>query len=385
MPRDGRRLLSAFPRLSALSLLYVATALMVLALTAQRSFYPHDHWTFWIFRASFWHLFRQQNLYARYRHHDLFKYSPTAALLFAPIAFPPYPLALLLWNAANAVALIVALNCMAKRQDRVLVLLLIIPELFVTTQASQCNALVAALIIFAFIALERGKQVRALGAIAIGFAMKLFPIAALSLAIFYPRWRRAAVIFAGWVLALLLLPLLVTTPSMLIAQYEWWRTVEGSDAMLLGSSVMRVIHQLLGVQWPNWPVQLAGVAGLLLPLVHRDRWSDARFRRAFLASLLVFVVIFNHQAERPSYIIAAAGVAIWYLDSAREPLRLVVVLISLAGLRAWAYFPLWLLMQAELHGATVPWAGRLHGPVFPTRDASMAASETGDARLPASH
>ncbi len=383
--REGRKLFSMIPRLSTLSLLYMATALMVLALTAQRSFYPHDHWTFWIFRASFWHLFRQQNLYARYLHHDLFKYSPTAALLFAPIAFPPYPVALLLWNAVNAAALIVALNRMAKRQDRVLVLLLIIPELFVTTQASQCNALVAALIIFAFIAFERGKQVRALGAIAIGFAIKIFPVAALSLAIFHPRWRRAAAIFAGWVVALFLLPLLVTPPSMLIAQYEWWRMVEGSDAVLLGSSVMRMIHQLSGVQWPNWPVQLAGAALLLLPLLHRDRWGDERFRRAFLASLLVFVVIFNHQAERPSYIIAAAGVAIWYLDSRREPFRLLIVLISLAGLRAWGYLPVWLLMQAELHGLTVPGIAFPRGNPLVTADPSVATSETGDAPLPASH
>src|SRR5438270_8195721 len=100
--------------ITPLTLLYVAIALMVLALTAQRSFYPHDHWTFWIFRASFWHLLHQQDLYARYGRHDLFKYSPTAALLFAPIAVPPFALALLIWNAVNAGALVYALRRIAK-------------------------------------------------------------------------------------------------------------------------------------------------------------------------------------------------------------------------------------------------------------------------------
>jgi Glycosyltransferase family 87 len=336
--------------ISPLALLYVATGLMVLALTAQRSFYPHDHWTFWIFRASFWHLLHQQDLYARYGSHDLFKYSPSAAVLFAPFAFPSYALGLLLWNALNAVALIVAIKQVAKRNDAVLVLLLVLPELFVSTQASQCNALIAALIVLAFVALEKEAQLRGYLAIATGVAIKLFPIAALSLALFHPRRFRAALVFATWTVLLLLIPLLVTSPTMLLAQYGWWHQVEGSDALLRGASVMRVLQQTLGVTWPNWPVQLAGIAVLLLPLLHRDRWADEKFRRAFLASLLVFVVLFNHQAERPSYIIAATGVAIWFADSPRDRYRLLLVLLSLTGLRAWGYLPVWMLMQLELHG-----------------------------------
>ena len=89
---------------------------------------------------------------------------------------------------------------------------------------------------------------------------------------------------------------------------------------------------------------------LLLPLLHRERWADAHFRRGYLASLLVFVVIFNHQAERPSFVIAAAGVAIWFVQSPRDALRLALVLLSLTGLRAWGYLPVWAVMQGELHG-----------------------------------
>jgi len=327
-----------------LALLYAAIAVMVLALTVQRSFYPHDHWTFWIFRASFWHLLHQQDLYARYGRHDLFKYSPTAALLFAPIAFPPYALALLIWNAVNASALVYAIKRVARDRDAALVILLVMTELFVSTQASQCNAVIAALMIMAFVALEKGRQLRGYLAIAAGMAIKIFRVSALALAVFHPRRRRGAAIFALWTLVLLLLPLMVTSPSMLLTQYGWWHRVEGSDALLRGSSVMWLLQHTLGIQWPNWPVQLAGVVVLLLPLLRRDRWSDERFRRLFLTSLLVFVVIFNHQAERPSYIIAATGVAIWYADSSREPYRLMLVLFSLMGLRALWYLPIWIVM-----------------------------------------
>lgn len=343
---------------SHLALLYAAIAVMVLALTAQRSLYPHDHWTFWIFRASFWHLLHQQDLYARYGRHDLFKYSPSAAVLFAPIAFPPYALALLIWNAVNASALVYAIKRVAREHDAALVILLVMTELFVSMQASQCNALIAALMVLAFVALENGRQIRGYLAIAVGMAIKIFPVAALVLAVFHPRRLRGAAIFALCVLVLFLLPLMVTSPSMLKMQYGWWHQVEGSDALLRGSSVMWLLQHALHVEWPNWPVQIAGVVVLVLPLLHRDRWTDEQFRRLFLTSLLVFVVLFNHQAERPSYIIAATGVAIWYADSSREPYRLMLVLLSLTGLRALGYLPVWIVMQLELHRLPLRWVER---------------------------
>jgi len=56
---------------------------------------------------------------------------------------------------------------------------------------------------------------------------------------------------------------------------------------------MLLLHDALRVSWPNWPVQLFGVLALLLPLTRRDRWPDPSFRLGYLASLLVFVVIFK--------------------------------------------------------------------------------------------
>ena len=146
---------------------------------------------------------------------------------------------------------------------------------------------------------------------------------------------RAAGIFAVCAAALVLLPLVVTSPSMLVSQYEWWRALESVDALALGASVMRVLHDGFGASLPNWPVQLAGVLVLLVPLRYRARWTDPHVRRAYLASLLVFVVIFNHQAERPSFVIAATGVAIWFVQSPRDVTRLALALLSFAGLRAW--------------------------------------------------
>lgn len=335
------------------ALVYAATVLMVVGLTIQRSFYPHPHWTFWIFRASFWHLVRGENLYAHYGTHDLFKYSPTAALLFAPFAWPSFPIGLLLWNTLNVVVLFVALRSIVRRRDVTLAWLLVLPELFNALQASQSNALVAALIVAAFVALEQSRQLRATLAIAVGVAIKIFPIAAMSLLLFHRRRVRGLCLFALCGAALVLLPLLVTSPATLLSQYGWWRDVEASDAVARGASVMQMLHQALRVSWPNWPVQAAGTVALFLPLLRRDQWESRRFRVTYLASLLVFVVIFNHQAERPSFVIAATGVAIWFVGSPRDRGRLALALFSLTGLLAWSYLPVWVMMQCELHGVLV--------------------------------
>src|ERR1051325_571396 len=55
---------------------------------------------FLIFRAAFDHLRAGVDLYAFHPadHADLFKYSPTFALLFAPFAVLPFDVAIISWN-----------------------------------------------------------------------------------------------------------------------------------------------------------------------------------------------------------------------------------------------------------------------------------------------
>src|ERR1043166_5046324 len=56
---------------------------------------------FLIFRSAFDHLRFGVDLYALHpaEHGDLFKYSPTFALLFAPFAIMPFGVSLAVWNA----------------------------------------------------------------------------------------------------------------------------------------------------------------------------------------------------------------------------------------------------------------------------------------------
>ena len=344
----------------AILALYVGTAALV---TVQRGVLGPRHTTFLIFRRSFWHLLAGVNLYAPYPLEqgaapaDLFKYSPTAALLFGSIALPPYFLALFAWSLLGALLVWHVLQKMVPGDKALVAALLVYPDLLASMQACSSNAVVAGLIVLAFVLLETAGQLRAAVVIVLGTAIKLFPIAAVTFAIFHPRRRRFVLLVAIIGLAAVLLPLLVTPPATLVQQYRWWRDIESFDAadLAFGFSVMQLIRRLAGVGWPSWPMQLAGSVLLIIPLLcRRSEWASLSFRRAYLTSVLAFAVLLNHQAEHPSFVIASLGVAIWCVSAPDQThhvwLRGFVGSLALIGLHTVPLLLVWALMQAELFG-----------------------------------
>ena len=279
---------------------------------------------FEIFRLSSLNLVAGQNLYAEYpdEHSDRFKYSPTFALLFSPFAILPWPLALFLWSVLNALLLFVAVERVLPPRAALLAQALLLLEVLRAMQNAQSNGLIAGLIILAFSALERARAWRAATAVVLGVCVKIFPLAALTFAI--PR--RLAMRTGAWAVLIgasfVALPLFVTTPSRLLAQYGWWRSVESSDAPQRWFSVMELVYRWTGSTIPNWPIQLAGTLLLVAPLaLRRARWDEARFRFLYLCSVLLYVVLFNHQAERASYVIAFTGATLWFAGEPRARWR----------------------------------------------------------------
>jgi hypothetical protein len=236
--------------------------------------------------------------------------------------------------------------------------------------------LVAALIVLAFLALERGRPAAAAIAIAVGASVKLFPLAALSFAALHRGRARFAALLCAALAAAVALPLPVTGAGGLAAQYASWYRVELADALQRGASAMWLLHRWGGVAWPSWPVQLAATALLVATAALLGRRpAGPQLRLRFLASVLVYTVLFNHQAERPSFVLALTGVAVWWSVAPRSALRSALAAASYAlvvpmnaaeaapGLVpdgadpiALAVLPLaltWGAMQAELLGAAL--------------------------------
>jgi hypothetical protein len=249
-------------------------------------------------------------------------------------------------------------------------------------QRAQSNALCAGLMILAWVWMERGAHWRAAIAVTLGALVKLFPVSVLAGGIFYPRKIRFGVIVAIVLVLGILLPLIAISPTSLGMQYQWWRAIEARDVAPLArygaggadlyAGLMGQFRVWFGVSWPHWPTQLSGLLVLLAPLlVQWNRW-DRAFRLQFLTSILVFCVLFNHQAESPSYVIATIGAAIWFAASERATWRTVMmvavfVIVNLAStdlmprylyrtyyvpylMKTLPLIPLWVAMQLELLG-----------------------------------
>lgn len=359
--------------------LYIASALFV---TVQQGVLGRSN-NFRVFRAATGNLLAHRDLYAPHpeQHFDFYKYSPTFAVLFAPFAALPFALALLIWSLLNSVLLLYALRRLLPDRQATLAAALVYLEVLFAMQYTQSNGLVTALLLLAFLAFERDRAADASGLIGVGGFIKIFPFGAAVLAVFHPRRRRFLALAAVAVIVLAALPLVLIPPHELAAQYRSWWTIEQSDAARVnrGDSVMQYLYLWFGADWPNWPVQVAGTALLLLPVaLLRARWGDPAWRLRFLCSLLVYFVLFNHQSERPSFVIAYTGLFLWYVMSAPDPLRTAIAVAGVTVLvlhdvqilpwewrRVLIHYRVkglpclvgWLVMQAELWGWR-RWAAR---------------------------
>src|SRR5437867_12194596 len=263
--------------------LYLASVALV---TVQQAILGHSN-NLSIFRSASLNLFAGRQHYAAHpeQHFDDYEYSPTFALLFAPLAYLLFALAFFCWSLLNALLLWYALERLLPRREATLALALLSLEVLFAMQYGQSNALVAALMVLAFVALERSRQLEGAIELALGAPIKLFPLALLPVAVLPPPRARFGLLFLAVATALVVLPLLAVPAPELVAQYRSWRAIDAWDTLDRGYSLMQYLYMTLGTNWPNWPVQLAGTALLVAPLALRrrgGRWSDAAFRRLIL-------------------------------------------------------------------------------------------------------
>jgi len=270
-----------------------------------------------IFKNAFPHLIAGLNPYTAFpaEQWDLFKYSPAFALFMAPFAALPNWLGLPAWNLLNALVLLAAILRLPVLTDnqRVFIAWFVFIELITSMQNSQSNGLTAGLILWTFVALERGKRWQAAGHVAASAFIKIFGIFAAVLALLYPQKWRFAAWLAGWSVLLTLIPLLVVTPSHLWQVYEWWWELLRDDhAASIGLSVQGWLQTWFGWMPSKMGVTLAGLSIFIGSVFAMYRVPSAVNRVLACASVLLWVVIFNHKAESPTFIIAMCGVALWW-------------------------------------------------------------------------
>lgn len=276
-----------------------------------------------IFKESYFHLIQNKDLYQLYpaEHFDYFKYSPTFSLLMAPIAYLPDLAGLFLWNLLNVLVLFLALwkLPLQTNRTRLFMLAIILIELITSIQNSQSNGLIAGLIIFAFIFLEKKKIAMASLFIVLCVFIKIFGIVAFAIFLFYPEKLKAIAYTIGWTLLFLALPLiLISTNQLLFLYRSWFDLLSYDHSVSYGLSTAGWLYSWFGVAINKNIILLLGAIIFLIPALKFKYYKDQTFKTLFLSSILIWVVIFNHKAESATFIIAVAGVAIWFYSQERK-------------------------------------------------------------------
>jgi hypothetical protein len=292
---------------------------------SSRGYLYTDYNNYVIFRQSFFHLLEGKNLYIKYlpEHWDLYKYSPTFALLFGVFAYLPDLVGLCLWNILNAgVLLFAVMQLPITNKQKTIALWFCLIELLTSLQNAQSNGLLAGLMILGLADMERDKPFRATLWLVASAFIKVYGAAAFIIFLFYPNKWKFIAYSAFWTVVWLVLPLVVVLPMELMRQYYAWGVMMSQDqAASYGWSVMGWLYRWFGLGGAKGVVTVFGVIFFFVPLLRWKLWESLRYRLLFLSHILVWLIIFNHKAESPTFIIAVAGVAIWYVASPRQGWR----------------------------------------------------------------
>lgn len=305
-----------------------------------------------IFKYSFWHLLEGVNLYApdSAHYYDLYKYSPTFALAMGVFSALPDWVGVFLFNFLNLGIFLYGLKELGFTQEKFKWLLLFLfVETGISLSSTQTNLLIAGCIILAFVALERNKPGLASLLITLTVFIKLFGLVAFSLFLLYPRKLSFVLYTVLWVLLLGLLPLTIISTQELAQQYmNWWDLLQQDHAASTGLSFMGWISGMFGINLPKVGTVLAAAAAFCIPLLYWKRFTDPTFRLLMLSSVLIWIVVFNHKGESPTYVIALAGVGIWYFIQERTTVKLALLwlcVIFTSFSSTDAITPLWITRE----------------------------------------
>jgi hypothetical protein len=266
-------------------------------------------------------------------HYDLYKYSPTCALFFALWAPLPDFLGLLLWTSLNillpffALHKIIGLN--AKQKN--LMALVILAESFTASLNAQSNGLVLGLLMLSIASFQKDKIAHTVIWILLAGFIKVFGWIFFLIFLIKPQHIKKGILYGlVWAAIIVLLPLLWVGWEYLLSEYRWWLLLlQNDNSQFLKLSFMGWFHAWFGVLPPKMIVLAIALMIQIIPLwfYRKHNHLTHSFIYKYAASLLVWVVLFNHMSESATYIIAVGGLAIYFSGEIHRGFSLLVVLV----------------------------------------------------------
>ena len=297
-----------------------------------------------IFKNVFWHTIHHQHLYLAYpaEYFDTNHYGPVFSLLIAPFALLPNFIGCFLWCIFNAWVLYFAITQLSLSQEHKKGILLICAiEMMTSIHNVQFNPMLCGWIVLSYVLTEKKQVFWATFFIAAGLYVKLYGVVGLAFFWFTDQKWKFTLSFIFWMLVLFCLPMLISSPSFIIQSYEdWFDALVEKNALNVDISVisgmqdislMGMIRRIFQIDTlPNYYITVPGAVLYALPFFRFSQFKHSYFKLSYLAFALIGVVIFSSSAESPTYVIAVAGISIWYViqDSLTSPLSLVLLILT---------------------------------------------------------
>jgi Glycosyltransferase family 87 len=296
------------------------------------------------FVAAFEHLKKQYDLYLMYpsEYHTEYNYSPSFALFMGLFYYFPDWIGILLWNLTHTVALLTAIHLMPiELKKKIFIYWFCLIEYITAAENVQTNATVTALIMLVFIYQEKGKTSWASLFFVFGFFFKIYVLTAGVFFLCYKKRGAFILKGLGWALLFFAMPLMIVSFDQLIFLYQSWFHRLQLQSIRDSLSLIGVIGMFKSIQIDQGWIILAGTISMLLVLLKKEVYQNSQFRQLYLGGILLFTVVFNPGVESPSYIIAVAGAAIWYitLDRLKWHQWLMIVLFIFTCLSPTEIFP----------------------------------------------
>ena len=296
-----------------------------------------------IFDGVFWHTFKQLPLYLPYpdEYFDTNHYGILFSAVIAPFALLPKWIGCTLWIMANAAFLYWAIRQLPLSKNAIIAVLLIAAhDMYTAAAMQQFNISVIALLVGAFVFIERRQSHWATLFIVIGTLTKLYGIVGLAFFFFAKdKWR---FIWSGlfWLIALFCLPMLYSSPDYVVSQYfDWYASLAEKNVSNLNTTIYNLQNlsllgflQRTGIYNNNSIVILIGLGLFALPYLRIRQYKNLNFRLLLLASVSIFLCLFSTGTENSTYVVAYVGIGIWFMVSELHPkLKITLLVLAMLG------------------------------------------------------
>lgn len=350
--------------------IFVLWVLMCIIVAITKSYNSDGNYR--IFIGVWNHTIEQLPLFDHYplEYDDMNHYGPFFALVIAPFAWMNRYAGMAFWMLFLSMFLYVSVRKSDfTKYQQLFVFWFCSHELLNALFLQQYNIAITAGVLLTFTMIERKQDFWAAFFIMLGTMIKLYGIVGLAFFFFSKNKLTLVLSCLFWGVVMFVAPMAVSSPEYIIQQYyEWYIALVEKNAdninVLAGNMAdLSTNISLLGmvrrttqiVTYSDLWLIIPGIIAFLIPYLRISQYKYVAFRQTLLASVLMFTVLFSTGSENSTYIIAFAGVALWYCSApwkrSKWDIALMVVVFIISSLSPGDLFP-----KAIYRGLIQPYA-----------------------------